>query len=833
MSHRRRAFATIALQKIGQYLWHTMTYSIQAQEGKLGWLRELWQRGRLKGLLLVVAVLFAYQPLWHAGFIWDDDDYVVNNIMLRSLKGLWLIWTEPGATPQYYPVVFTAFWVDYHLWKVAPFGYHLINILLHACSALLLWRILRRLEVPGAYLAGAIFALHPVCVETVAWVSELKNTLSGAFYLGAVLVYLRFDRTRNWKFYCFALGLFLLGLMCKTVISTLPAALLVVFWWQRGKLLWKHDVLPLIPFFAAGIGAGLVTVWVERNLVGAQGSEFNFSLIERVLIAGRVIWFYLGKLVWPADLIFNYTRWHVSQTVWWQYFFPAAALLVSLGLWLLSRRNRGPLAAFLFFVGTLFPALGFFNVYPFRFSFVADHFQYLASIGPITLAAAGIAKLFSSLKNKPPFLEPVFCGALLLVLGLLSWRQCGMYKNVETLWRTTIVRNPDAFLAYNNLGTALNDTGQVQEAIVYFRKTLQLKPDYALAHNNLGAALAQTGQIQDAIKEYQEALRLQRNYPEAQYNFGDTLLQAGQPQEAIKHFREALRLQPDYASAHDILGNALIQMGQPQEAIEHYQEALRLQSDFPEADCNLGAALVQTGHPQEAITHFERALQSKPNFPQDHNGLGVALLQNGQVEEGIAQFRTALQLQPDFTQARNNLGNALINFGYILSERGQPNQAIAYLHEGQQIHPDSTEAYNYLGLVFLSQGQAGEAVTNFQKALELQPDNVETQNNLAWVWATCPDASWRNGVKAVQLAQKANQLSGGQNPAILRTLAAAYAEAGRFPEALTTAQKALRLVESQTNAAPMANDLQMQIKCYQAGAPFHSRSLTNTPATTR
>ena len=308
--------------------------------------------------------------------------------------------------------------------------------------------------------------------------------------------------------------------MSKTVIATLPAALLVVFWWQRGKLSWKQDVLPLIPFFVVGIGAGLFTAWVEWKFVGARGSEYDFTFIERVLIAGRVIWFYLGKLVWPVDLIFIYPRWHVSQTVWWQYLFPITALLVSVGLWLLSRRNRAPLAAWLFFVGTLFPALGFFNVYPFRYSFVADHFQYLASIGPITLAAAGIAMLFRSLMNKRQFLEPIVCGTLLLVLGISSWRQSGMYTDIETLWRTTIARNPDCWLAYNNLGGYLYREGRIKEAIEHYQKAIQINPDFSEAPNNLGVALAAEGRFDEAIENYHKALQINPNVRRCAEQFG-------------------------------------------------------------------------------------------------------------------------------------------------------------------------------------------------------------------------------------------------------------------------------------------------------------------------
>jgi hypothetical protein len=283
--------------------------------------------------------------------------------------------------------------VEHQLWGDWPAGYHLLSILLHCASALLLVRILRQLQMPGAWLAAAIFALHPIQAESVAWISELKNTLSGVFYFGSVLAYLKFDHTRNRRSYAVALVLFVFGLMSKTVIATLPVAILIIFWWKRGKLSWKRDVWPLIPFFLLGTAAGMFTAWVERSLIGAQGVDFKYSVTERFLIAGRVIWFYLGKLIWPLDLIFVYPRWRVSQTLWWQYLYPAGSLLLLVVLIRLSRRWRAPMAGVLFFIFTLFPVLGFFNVYPFRYSLVADHFQYLASLGIITLVAAGVALL--------------------------------------------------------------------------------------------------------------------------------------------------------------------------------------------------------------------------------------------------------------------------------------------------------------------------------------------------------------------------------------------------------------------------------------------------------
>jgi len=348
-----------------------------------------WRQDWLFALLLLIFTSLAYLPALNGTPIWDDDAHITRP-ELRSWDGLIKIWTQPGSTQQYYPFVHTVFWAEHQLWGDAPLGYHLVNVLLHCFSALLLLQILRRLEIPGAWLAAAIFVLHPVQVESVAWISELKNTLSGIFYLGSGLAYLEFDRTRKLSPYLTALALFLLGLLSKTVIATLPGALLVIFWCKRGKLSFKRDTWPLVPFFVLGVTAASFTAWIERSLIGAEGGAYNFTFLERVLIAGRVVWFYVSKFFWPSDLIFIYPRWQINQSVWWQYLFPAAlAVALAILVWL-CRWRRGPLAGILFFIGTLVPVLGFLNVYPFRYSLVADHFQYLACLGIIVPIAAGI-----------------------------------------------------------------------------------------------------------------------------------------------------------------------------------------------------------------------------------------------------------------------------------------------------------------------------------------------------------------------------------------------------------------------------------------------------------
>ncbi len=659
------------------------------------------QRDWIRALVLVTATFLAYQSAWNGQPVWDDDAHMTSPA-LRSLEGLARIWIKPGATQQYYPMVHMLFWLEYRLLGDAPSIPHVVSILLHSLSALLFIAILKQLEIPGAWLAGAIFALHPVHVESVAWISELKNTLSGAFYLSSAFVYLRFDRTRDRKLYAAALALFLLGLLSKSVVATLPAALLVVLWWQRGNLSLRRDIAPLTPFLAAGLSSGLFTAWIEYQFMGAHGNDFTFTIVERFLIAGRAICFYLGKLFWPADLIFMYPRWPVSQSVWWQYLYPAATLLLfAAALTLIFRQGRrGPLAALLLFAGTLVPVLGFVNVYPFRFSFVADHFQYLASLGIIALGAAALRA-----GGRLPGL------ALLAILAVLTWRQAAVYADVETLWRATLAGNPDSWLAHNNLGAVLYQNQRLEEARAHYQKALDLNPDFALARSNLGVIL----------------------------------LTAGNPEAAMREFDLALRIDPNLAETHNKLCFALLQTGGVAEALRECTRALEIKPDLAEARNNLANALLQTGRAEEAVAHYQKALELAPEAPETHYNLGNAFGQAGRIEAAIGQF---------------------------------------------------------------------------QKALAINPNYVKAEANLAWALATSDNPAFRDGSRAIALAERANMLSGGGDPAILITLAAAYAEGGRFEDAAETAKKTIGLAES-SGEKLLAMQIAKQLKRYQARRPFH------------
>jgi tetratricopeptide (TPR) repeat protein len=463
-----------------------------------------------RGLILLCVTLCTYWPALGGAYLWDDDAHVTKT-GLRSLDGLRRIWTELGATQQYYPLLHSAFWVEARLWGDQVLGYHLVNVVLHVIAACLAVTLCQRLAIKGAWLAGAIFALHPINVESVAWISEQKNTLSLVFYLLAAIAYLRFDENeaRKPRDYAIATVLFICALMTKTVTASLPAALLVVFWWKRGRIEWKRDVVPLLPWFLMAASSGLFTAWVERHIIGASGTEYNLDVPQRALLAGRVISFYLDKLIWPANLMFTYPHWPVNASVAWQYGFDLALVAMALWFWSMRGRKRAPLAAFLFFCGSLFPVLGFLDIYPFRYSYVADHFAYLASLGVIVPVAAMLASTLERISDPSARrAAQVAIGALLALLAVLSNLQSRMYSDPKTLYRTTIAQNPDDWMAHNNLGTIyLRGALHRADAITEFESVIRLKPDHGKAHYSLGVALFLSGRGAEAVDHFQKAIQ--------------------------------------------------------------------------------------------------------------------------------------------------------------------------------------------------------------------------------------------------------------------------------------------------------------------------------------
>jgi tetratricopeptide (TPR) repeat protein len=676
--------------------------------------------------LIVCAAFVAYLPALRGGMLWDDAGHVTR-LDLRPLHGLWRIWAGPGATQQYYPLLHSAFWVEHSIWGDSVLFYHLVNVALHALAACLVVKIVRRLALPGARLAGLMFALHPLCVEAVAWISEQKSTLSGVFYLASALAYLKFDESRKRSAYLVALGWFAAALLTKTVTATLPGALLVLLWWRRGRIEWKRDVQPLLPWFVAGASAGLFTAWVESTLIGAKGADFVLTPVQRWLLAGRVIWFYAGRVIWPVNLTFFYSRWNIDASAWWQYLFPAGAIAVAVALWRVARRNRGPvnpsagmLAGFLIFAGTLFPVLGFFNIYPFRYSYVADHFAYLAILGILVPLASALS--MAAEKMLPGnAVRPLLAMLLAGTMGAATWRQSAIYRDEETLYRATLERNPGAWLAHNNLANLLlTKSGRGSEAMSHLRAALRLKPDFPEAHLSMGNALLEKpGRLDDAIAEYETAARLAPGSERVHTNLGNALLQKGQTREAIAQLQEALRIDPANAEAHNDLGNALAQIpGDLPDAIAQYRLALSADPGFAEAHNNLGRALAQApGRLAEAIAEFQAAIRLKPHSWSAHSNLGNAFsLVPGRLDDAVAEYRTALGIRPDSAAAHNNLG-------YALSQKsGSLSDAVSEYRAALGLNPDSADAHYNLGAALLQMpGQQQEALAEFEAVLRLKP----------------------------------------------------------------------------------------------------------------
>jgi tetratricopeptide (TPR) repeat protein len=625
------------------------------------------------GLLFLLAVLATYLPVLGGDLLWDDGTYVTAPD-LRSAGGLWRIWTDSRATPQYYPLTHSAFWIQYRLWGLATPGYHVVSVLLHVTSALLLWRILARLAVPGALFAASIWALHPVQVESVARIAELKSTLSGVFFFAALLAYLSFDPPRaageavrqegvaddrDWRPYALAFTLFVAALLSKTATASLPAVLLLIFWWKEGRLDWRSRCLPLVPFFTLGLALWLTAAWLEHDALPTEDAAVRPGWLELGLVAGRAAWFYLGKLVWPANLLFIYPRWPVDTSAWWPYAYPTAAIVVVIALWALrDRLGRGPLVAALFFAGTGFAALGFFDVYLFNYSFVADRFQYLASAGVIALGAGLIATGLGRLGRWGRLAGVGACAVLVLALAGLSWRQTHVYADAETLFRDVAARNPGGVLAYSNLGTAYLQQRRYADAIRVYRGLIAMRPDFARAHVGLGLVHASQGRHGEAVALYETALRADPRFAEAHHYLGLSRYIRGQRDEAMDEYRAALAIRPDLTPASLSLGRALVDAGRHAEAVATLKAAVAAKPRLAEAHYVLGVAHGALGQGAEAVDAYKTAVALRPDYPEAYNNLGLEYRKSGQVAEAVSAYRSAIAARPDFAAAYNNLGAA-------------------------------------------------------------------------------------------------------------------------------------------------------------------------------
>jgi tetratricopeptide (TPR) repeat protein len=506
-------------------------------------------------LAIVVACFVAYIPAIRGGFVWDDDAYVTANPLLTAPDGFYRIWFSADAPSQYFPLTYTTYWVEHRLWGFNPTGYHAVNAAIHIINALLLWLVLRRLAIPGAWFASAVFALHPVNVESVAWITERKNVLMLFFSLLSVLCWVEFvfgnkSGRKAILFYAGSLLFCALALFSKATGCTLPAALVIVLWLKRMPLTAKRW-LQVAPFVALGLGIGVLVMWWERHHQGTGLVNLGLSPADKLLIAGRALWFYLWKLFWPVNLMFSYPRWHIDSAAVWQYVWPATSVLAAACAWLLRERiGRATVAAIVFFAIILFPMLGFFPLYTFVYSFVADHYQYAASIGPVALVVAGGARILRRLGTNGKTIMLSAAGVLLLTLGVLTCRQCRIYTNNETLWLDTLEKNPDSWLAHSQIGEAFFRQGKVDEARVHMERVLELASymeaihprAFADLHRNQAVIFEAQGRLDDAAGHYQKALEIFENVALTHYQLAEVLAKQGKVEQALVHFHRALEI---------------------------------------------------------------------------------------------------------------------------------------------------------------------------------------------------------------------------------------------------------------------------------------------------
>ncbi len=662
-------------------------------------------RDTLAALALAVLGAVSYVPALSGGFVWDDVIFAEEPV-IQAASGLRSIWLSPADISReghYWPFVYTTFWLEHKLWGLQPAGYHVVNILLHLCNCLLLWRLLQRLAVPGALVIAAVFAVHPVHVESVAWIMERKDVLSALFYLTAALTWIRYTAAPHPGRYALALGLFTAGLLSKSVVVTLPAALVIWHWWRRGRVT-RTELLRLAPLVVVGVAIIAADLSFYR---GREVLDLGYTLAERVLIAARALWFYAGKLLWPADLAVIYPLWKVDagDLTAWAYVAAAAALAAALSL-ARGRIGRGPLAGVLYFGVTLGPVLGFVDFGYMQFSFVADRFQYLAGIGVLAVVLGAIAHGVGRLPAEARRGAWGLATAVVVVLGALTWQQAGVYRDELTLFSHIVAHNPDARDAHHNLGRALLNAGRPAEAIGAARIAVEQRPDYANTRSNLGLSLMAVQRTDEAAEQFRRALELDPRHADARHNLANIQRAAGNYEAAVDSYREVLDLDPEFALAHAGLGDALFHLGRYESAITALTRALSLQPDLPESGALhgiMGLASQALDRPEAAAEYFEHALRIDPGDWVALGRLATLRARQERYQEALRLYRKLLEIDQASAQTHANMGVAL----YYLN---RPDEARRSFERALSLDPDLATAR--VGLERLRTVQRGPDMSN-------------------------------------------------------------------------------------------------------------------------
>jgi len=695
-------------------------------------------------VFLIAITWFVFGQTVRYDFVnYDDDTYVYANPLISS--GL----TIPGAiyafsgkhSGNWHPLTTLSHMLDCQLWGLQAGGHHFTNIVLHTIAVVLLFLVL--LQMTGALwrsaFVAAVFAIHPLRIESVAWISERKDVLSAVFFMLTLGLYVRYVRYASVGRYLAVVSSFALGLVCKPTLVTVPLVLLLLDYWPlkrfAGESSTRRLILEKIPLFALSAAGAGVTLWAhEKSIIQIERLPFTWRVGNGLVTCLT----YIKQMIWPARLAVFYPHPGYTLPVWEIGLAIIFLLLASTAVLVVRRKRPYFFTGWFWYLIMLLPVIGLMQV---GSQGHADRYTYLSQIGLYTLLAWAIPDALASR------LQRRILGATASVaIILLAWCahiQASYWRNGESLWSHAIAVTSENFIAHDGLGQFLLDHGRLDEAIDQFQIALNIDPKYPMARTNLGIALTKQGRID----------------------------------EAIAHFRTVLENYPNDSKAYHNLGIALLKKGDPQSGIAAFEKALSIQARYPSAHYNLGMALDDSGRIDEAIAHYQEAVQEDPHFPEAYYLLGNDLFRTSHIDAAIAAYEGALQIRPAYPEVENNIGLAL-----------------------------------------LKEGRHGEAIAHWEAAVANKPDFVPALNNLAWVLAACPEPSIRNGDKALRLAGRANQLSGSKDPAVLRTLAAAYAENGRFTEAKTTAESGLQLANTQDNSA-LAKIFESDLAHYQAKAP--------------
>jgi tetratricopeptide (TPR) repeat protein len=614
----------------------------------------------LQAAMLVLAGWWAFAPALHGGWLWDDAGYLPHNVLLHDSARLWKIWFAPGTFAEYYPLTATVQYLEWSLWGNWTLPYHATSVVLHLIGALLVWRLLERLGLKLAWLGGLVFAVHPLAVESVAWISELKNTLSLALFLPAMLFYLDYDERRQERDYRLALGFFLAAMLAKVTVAPFPFVILLYAWWKRGRI-GTGDLRAAAPFLVISIVLVTMTMlaasWNAQVYPLTSAGPSAGGWLAGPVGAGLAIFVFIVRFLWPAGLMPIYPRW-LEEGVLPSDFLPWIAVIALLG-WLVWRReevwSRAALLGLGFYLLMLAPVFAFIALNYASMVWALDHLVYLPMIGLIGLAIAALGALAERLTF--PLRNAGAC-VLAVIVVLLAWQThlySAIFRSAETLWVDALTQNPRSSVAYDELGAVLQEQGRFTDAMAQYQAAAKLNPLSADPHSNMAHILFVSGHVPEAMAEYALAIKLSPRDALIRYNAGDALAQTGHIADAIAQFQSALMINPDLAEAHYNLGNALAQMGHAPEATQEYETALRLNPDYEEAHANLGNVLLQAGRTGDALSEYGTALQLNPNDADVHANLGVVLMQLGRLPEAEAQFETVLVIDP-----RNALAQAAL-----------------------------------------------------------------------------------------------------------------------------------------------------------------------------